>query len=107
MAEEKTKGKIVLSGFKLDPAEKAIVDNLINNYKHKIEEKFSYKEIDLRMRKSSHGKTFLHEVKGRLIADKMFSSEATDYNLFAAISEVLDKIINELEHNKRTARQDK
>jgi len=99
------KGKIILAGFDLEPAEKAIVNNLIANYQQKIAEKFDYKEIRLRMKKSVRGKTFLHEVQGLLIGEKKFNAKVTDYNLFSALSETLEKLMNEAEHYKRTARQ--
>ena len=98
-------GRIVLSGFSLEPAEKAILDNLIKNYKNKIAEKIGFKEISLRLRKSQHGKAFLHEVQGRMLAGKSFNAKVTDYNLFAAVSEVLEKLMHEAEHKLRTKRQ--
>lgn len=93
-------GTIVLSGFNLEPAEKAIVDNLMQNYKHKIQQRINFKEIKLRMKKSQHGKMFLHEVQGTLIGDKQFSSQTEDYNLFAAISAVLDNLMREALHSQ-------
>ena len=59
------------------------------------------------MKKSQHGNNYLHEIQGKMIAGKMMTAEATDYNLFAAISEVLDKLMNEAEHQQRTNRQRK
>lgn len=97
-------GKIILSGFKLEPTEKAAVDNLILGYKSKME-RLDYKEIRLRMKKSMHGKAFLHEVQGKMMIDRLFTAETTDYNLFSALSETLDKLMHEAEHHKRTARQ--
>lgn len=105
MAEDK--GKVILAGFDLEPAEKAIVSNLIANYKQKIAEKFDYKEIRLRMKKSARGKAFLHEIQGLLIGEKKFNAKTTDYNLFLALSETLEKLMNEAEHYERTARQRK
>lgn len=99
-------GKIVLSGFSLDPAEKVMVDNLIKNYQNKIQEKLGFKEIKLRMKKSQHGKAFLHEIQGTLITDKIFSAKVTDYNLFSALAETFEKLMHEAEHYKRTARQE-
>lgn len=99
------KGKIILTGFKLEQAEKAIVNNLIRNYQNKIEARIGYKEIRLRMKKSRRGKAFLHEVQGSLITDKRFTSKVTDYNLFSAIAEVFEKLMSEAEHKKRTSRQ--
>lgn len=104
---EEAEGKIVLTGFSMEPAEKAIVDNLIKNYQHKIREKVRYKEVKLRLKKSTRGKAFWHEVQGSLITDKMFNAEAGDFNLFSAISEVLDKLMHEVEHTLRTKRQEK
>lgn len=104
MADE---GKIVVSGFKLDEAEKTIVDNLINNYKRKILEKINFSEIRLRMKKSAHGKVYLHEIQGTLIADKQYTAKVEDYNLFAALSDTLEKLMHEAEHSRRTNRQEK
>lgn len=98
-------GKIVLSGFSLEPAEKAIVDNLIKSYKDKINERIGFQEIRLRLKKSKHGKTFLHEVEGRLIKGRQYNAKVTDYNLFAAIAETLEKLMHEAEHDMRTRRQ--
>jgi len=99
-------GRIVLSGFSSEPAEKAIADNLIKSYKNKISERIGFDEIDLRVKKSRHGKTFLHEVQGRMISTgKQFNSKVTDYNLFSALAEVLEKLMHEAEHNMRTRRQ--
>ncbi len=92
--------KITLSGFELEPAEKAVVERIIEKYKRKIQEKFGFKEIRLRLKKSKHGKTFLHEVKGTLIKEKKYHAEVSDYNLFFAISEVFEKLISEMEHTK-------
>lgn len=102
VAEE---GRIVVSGSNFEEAEKAILDNLIKSYKHKISEKIQFKEISLRIKKSEHGKTFLHEVQGKMIADKVYSAEVTEYNLFSAVDSVLDKLLNEAIHHQRTRRQ--
>ena len=101
-----TEGKIALSGFDVDEAEKAILMNLIENYKHKILQKTEFEEITLRLKKSQHGKAMLNEVQGKLVAEKMYNAKAEDYNLFSAIAEVLEKLINEVMHNKRTRRQE-
>ena len=94
-------GRISLTGFSLEPAEKAIVDNLIRNYKNKIQGRIVYKEIKLHMKKAVHGKVYLHKVQGTLITDKIFSAKVEDYNLFAAIAEVMEKLMHEAEHNQR------
>ena len=101
-----TQGKIILSGFDLDSKEKEIVNNLIQSYADKIKERIGYGDIKLRLKKARHGKEFLHEVQGILIANnKKFNALVTDYNLFAALAEVFEKLMHEAEHEKRTKRQ--
>lgn len=107
MEATEDKGKILLSGFSLEPAEKAIVDNLVRNYQHKLEEKTTYDQIKIRMRKQQKGKTFLHSVQGEMFAGKIFTAKAEDYNLFSALSDVFEKLMHEAEHKKRTSRQTK
>ena len=96
-----TKGKVSLIGFKLEAAEKAIVDNLIKNYKHKIGERIPFEEIKLRIKKSQHGKSFIHEVQGSMIGERRFNTRVTDRNLFAALAETFEKLMHEAEHKQR------
>ena len=49
-------GQIVLNGFELEAAEKAIVENLVKNYKHKMSEKGKFEYVQLRMRKARREK---------------------------------------------------
>ncbi len=105
-----TKGKISLSGFNLEKAEKAIVDKILKTHTHKIREKIGYKEIYLDMKKSKKSKTFLHEIKGRLITPEKrmtktrFEAGARGYNLFSVLDDVLTKLRKEAEHKKRKAK---
>ncbi|MFH1307486.1 MAG: hypothetical protein ABIH72_01390 [archaeon] len=99
MANIKTMGQLLLSGFDLEPAEKAIVDNIIRNYDHKISLKCTYDYLQLKLKKSRRGKAFLHQVNGSLkTSNRIFSSEASEYNLFAALAEVMEKLLHEIEH---------
>lgn len=99
-------GKIILAGFELDPAEIAIVDNITKSYNHKISERAEYDYIKLDLKKTQKGKQYLHQIKGSLKAGNLlFKSETEDYNLFSAVAEVLDKMLNELTHKTRTSRQ--
>lgn len=101
-------GKLILAGFELEPAEKAIADNVIKSYEHKIRERIAYDYISLRLRKNARGKGFLHEIEGKLKArNALMTSQATDYNLFAAIADTMEKLLNELVHKQRTSRQRK
>jgi ribosome-associated translation inhibitor RaiA len=91
--------KLKLSGFNISGAEKPIIENVIKNYEIKILRESDYNQISLRLRKSQHGKTFLHEVEGKLeIKNKIFNSKTADYNIFYAVSEALEKLLNELKH---------
>ena len=100
-------GKILLSGFKLEAAEKTIADNMLKNYQAKLERvSFDYLKLDLRQKPhSKHGKETLYELNGLLFAGKKFSSRAEGLNLFLIIAEVLDNLLQEAEHVRRTKRQ--
>ena len=100
--------RTLLSGFELDPAEKAIVDNIIKNYSHKIGERADIDYLKLRLKKSQKAKTFLHAVEGELkVKNKAFRAKEIGYNLFSVLADVLEKLLNELVHTERTRRQRK
>jgi len=91
--------KIKLSGFNLDDAEKGRIGEILLGYENKIERETGFNQLSLRLKKSQHGKAFLHEIDTRLeIKNKTFNAKVTDYNLFRALTEALDKILNELKH---------
>tara|TARA_Y100000310_G_C20665993_1_gene807520 strand:- start:998 stop:1321 length:324 start_codon:yes stop_codon:yes gene_type:complete len=101
-----TNGKVILAGFDLDEGEKPIINTLIDNYSKKIAHRLGFQEIKLTLKKSQHGKAFLHEIKGTLIVDgKQYKTDKTDYNLLSVISEVFEKLMREAEHKQRTSRQ--
>lgn len=105
---EEDKGKVLLAGFKLDEAEKSIVNNIIKNHVSKIKERADFDYIKLRLRKSQRGKNFLHEIEGSLKARRgIFTAKTTDFNLFSALAEVMEKLMNEMIHKLRTSRQRK
>jgi ribosome-associated translation inhibitor RaiA len=106
MAE--TKGKILLSGFELDAAERAICDNVIKSHVSKITERADFDYIKIRLRKSQRGKNYLHEIEGTLkVRNQVFTAKTQDFNLFSALAEVMEKLLNELVHKLRTNRQRK
>ena len=99
-------GKVLLSGFEIDEVEKVIVNNMLKNYEQKILERSPYDYLKLRLRKSQKAKTLLYQIEGELkIKSKKFSAKAQDYNLFSVLSDVLEKLFNEMTHTLRTARQ--
>jgi len=95
--------KLQLSGFKISDEEKSIINNIIQSYDIKLSRESDYEKLSLRLKKSKHGKTYLHEIEAKLkIKNKIFNTKVTDYNLFYAVSEALNKILNELKHyNKK------
>jgi len=101
-----SEGKVLLTGFELENEEKSIVNQTVERYLRKIEEKTSYQELKLNLKQSEHGKAFMHEIQGSMITGKKrITSKATGYNLYKVLSEVLEKILNEIEHKERTSRQ--
>ena len=99
-------GKVIVSGFNLEESEKTAVSSIIESYKEKIKNKFGFEELKIRLKKSLHGKAFLHELQGTLISnEKQFKTETSDYNLFSALHELFEKLMHEAEHTKRTSRQ--
>ena len=99
--------KLSLSGFNLESSELQKVNELVERYIRKIEDRLSdYQEIKLRLRKSAHGKAFLHEVEGDIIVKgKVLTSQCVDYNLYTAISEVFEKMLREIEHIRRLPKE--
>ncbi|MFH1501074.1 MAG: hypothetical protein ABIE22_03980 [archaeon] len=96
---KKTGGQILLSGFDLEPAERAIVDNIISNYNYKISLKCDYEYIQIKLKVSRRGKMFLHQINASLkTGNKILNSTASDYNLFAVLAEVLENLLHEAEH---------
>jgi len=105
---EETKEKALLAGFSLDEAEMAICNNIIKNYSHKIRERVDFSELRIRLKKTQKGKNWLHEIEaGIKSGNRNFAARTSDYNLFAALAEAMEKLLNELTHKLRTSRQKK
>ena len=91
--------KLRLSGFNITEAEKAVVSNIIQTHDIKISRELNYEQLSLRLKKSQHERAFLHEIEAKLeTKNKTFNAKVTDYNLFYAVSEALEKILNEVKH---------
>lgn len=99
MVEQELGGNIVLSNFELDGQEMIIVKKIVGNYAKKIKNFHDYKELKLEMKTSNKGKTKKFEVKGMVIFNgNRATSEATGFNPFVLIDEVLGKILKEVQH---------
>jgi len=93
-------GRILLSGFKLEKAERAIADNIIKNYKTKLE-RVKFEELRLSLKQKPHskrGRLILYELRGSLKAIKNFTSKSEGQNLYLVMVEVLDKLLIEAIH---------
>ncbi len=113
--EETLGGNITLIGFKLEPMEIAVVKKIVGNCVRKLIEKADYKSLKLRLKQHQHGKSFLHEVGAEAVVtslsgkheggNRILSSTVSDYNLFTALSNVLENILAEAEHRIRHAKE--
>jgi len=106
--ELKLGGNILLVGFSLEPVEMIVVKKIVGNYAKKISEKINYEDLKINLKKTQKAKTFLHEIEASAKTSKgILAANATNNNLYTALSEALEKIYNEAEHKERTARQEK
>lgn len=101
--EERLGGNIALINFKLESAELKVVKKIVGDYVRKIQEKFNYQELKLRLKKKQHGKAFLYEIDAELyLLESGKTSRAvtnvSDYNLFSCVAETMKKLISEAEH---------
>ena len=94
------KGNIALVGFEiLEPTEMTVIKKIVGTYVKKLNETGDYKEMRLTLQQHARGKSFKHEIQGlAFINNKRFSSEATEWNLYNAVSQVCEKIYNEAKH---------
>jgi ribosome-associated translation inhibitor RaiA len=99
MAEQELGGNIVLSNFEMDAQEMVIVKKMVGNYAKKIKNFHDYQELRLEMKTSAKGKTKKFEIKALLLYNgDRAASEATGFNPFVLINEVLEKILSEVKH---------
>lgn len=112
--EETLGGNITLIGFKLDPMEAAVVKKIAGNYVRKLIEKAGYKSLKLRLKQHQHGKGFLHEIEAEAVIASsgrqegkniVLSSTISDYNLFGALSKVLENLLAEAGHRIRQTKE--
>ncbi len=99
MVNQELGGNIVLSNFDLDEQEIIIAKKLIGNYAEKIRNFGDYEELKIEMKTHLKGKNKHFEIKALLLYNgNRASAEANNTNPFVAISEILEKILKEIEH---------
>ncbi|MBR9676735.1 hypothetical protein GOV04_01185 [Candidatus Woesearchaeota archaeon] len=92
-------GNIVLKGFKeLDPPTMMIVRKLVGNHARKISDKKSFEQLSITLKLvHQKEKSAKHEVKIDLnVKNKVFNSEAVDYNLFFSLDKALQKLESQI-----------
>jgi len=89
-------GNIRLSGFsEMEPATLIVVKKIVGNYTKRIAERSSsFKDITINLKKM-HEKS--HEISAKVNADKLYTAEVSEYNLFFALDKALSKIMSQLE----------
>ena len=98
---EKIGGNIVFIGPRLEPMEIEIIKKILETHTKRLKEITEYQELKVRLRQHQHGKTFLHEIEVMVIGkgrEIRLNSNSSDYNLFAALSVALEKIISQATH---------
>ena len=103
MEEIRLGGSIALVGFdKLEPVEITIVKKITGTYVKKMQENGSYQDLKLVLQQHKHGKSFKHEITAQAqFVEGRFGATVTDWNLFKALSETLEKIISEINHKRK------
>lgn len=101
--ETKLGGNIALVGFnKLDPSELIIIKKIVGNYVRKMNVNGEYQEMRLILHQHPHGKSFKHEIKGLAIfKEGRFNSDAMEWNLYNALSQVCEKILETVKQTRR------
>lgn len=107
MAEDKKEtnlgGNIALVGFEiLDPSELIIIKKMVGNYVRKMGNHGDYQEMRLTLQQHKHGKSFKHEITGlSIFKEGRFNSNVTEWNLYNALAQVCDKMLEELKQKSR------
>ncbi len=93
-------GSIWLVGFnELDKAEMIIIKKIVGNYIKKLADKTPYDEVKIRLKMHEKGKSYLHEINADVYAKGFhINAKAENRNLYAALSDVLECLLKEVEH---------
>jgi ribosome-associated translation inhibitor RaiA len=92
--------KLLFEKFDLDESEMIVAKKLANKYAEKIKRLTDYTQIKLEMRIHQKEKNRHFEIKGRVDYWKGHAlSESQDTNPFVAIDTVMEKLLNEINHN--------
>lgn len=107
MTEIKLGGEISLIGFgSLEPMELIVVKKIVGNYIRKLSTQVNYNSLRLELKQHHKGKSFMHEINAQLSADgSLFGANLTDWNLYVCLTNLLDKVLIEALHKKRSDKE--
>ena len=99
MASKEFGGNLIFENFDLDPDEISVAKRIVGKYAEKIRNFTAYDAIKLEMKSHLKAKNKHFEVKGHVLWNNGEAlSEAEGTNPFVLISEVMEKILHEIEH---------
>ena len=107
MVETKLGGEISLVGFdSLEPMELIVVKKVVGNYVRKLSNQINYSSLRLELKQHRKGKSFMHEVNAQLSAGgSLFGASAMEWNLYVCLTKLLDKVLAEILHKKRSTKE--
>lgn len=86
---------------KLDEIEIEKIKKILSTGVKKIRNYSDFQLLKLNLRIHKHSTEYIHEIEGEVLIKnkKTFNSIVSDKNLYKAISEVLNKLKNEIDHS--------
>lgn len=107
MVETKLGGEISLIGFdSLEPMELIVIKKIVGNYVRKLSTQTNYNSLRLELKQHKKGKSFTHEINAQLsINGGHFGASVTEWNLYACLTKLLEKVLAEAMHKERSAKE--
>ncbi len=99
---ENLESEVKLINFgKLDEIEIEKAKKIISQGMKKIRNYGDFQLLKLNLRIHKHSMEYIHEIEGEVLIKnkKIFNSIVSDKNLYKAISRVIDKLKNEIDHS--------
>jgi len=106
IGETKIGGEISLIGFgALPPMELIVVKKIVGTYVKQLTEKTDYKALKLQLKVHDKGKSSLYEINAQAnIGDNTVGANVEDWNLYQALSQIMEKIVTESVHKYRKSK---
>jgi len=106
ISETKIGGEISLIGFgALPPMELIVVKKIVGTYVKQLTEKTEYKSLKLQLKVHDKGKSSLYEINAQAnVGNDMIGANVEDWNLYQALSQIMEKVVTEAVHKYRKSR---